>query len=74
MRNTLQRIQAKMHTVIMTAYISVTFRGMKEDIGISKRSMSHFRISYRSRDISLDCGSSINIGDRIVKKLFLLIQ
>ena len=61
MRNTLLRIQAKLHPA--TASISVKFRGMKEDIDISKRRTSQFRISYRSRDICLDCRSFINISD-----------
>ena len=36
--------------------ISVKVWGIKEDIGISKRTTSRFRISYRSRDICLDFG------------------
>ena len=35
MRNTVLHIQAKVHPA--TAFISVKFRGMKEDIDISKR-------------------------------------
>ena len=52
-----------------TASISVKLRGMKEDIDISKRWTGHFLISYRSRDIYLDCGSFINISDWIVQKI-----
>ena len=61
MRNTVLDIQAKVHPA--TASISVKFRAMKEDTDISKRRTSHFRISYRSRDIYLDCRSYINISD-----------
>ena len=61
MRKTVLDIQAKVHPA--TASISVKFRAMKEDIDISKRLTSHFRISYRSRDICLDCRSHINISD-----------
>ena len=50
-----------MHPV--TVPISVKFWEIKEDIGIPKRTKSHFRISYRSRDIWLDCGSFINLSD-----------
>ena len=60
MRNTVLRIQAKVHPV--TASISVKFQEMKEDIDISKHRMSH-RISYRHRDVCLDCRSFINISD-----------
>ena len=48
-----------MHPV--AASISVEFWKIKEDIGISKRTTSHFRTSYRSRDICLDSGSFINL-------------
>ena len=51
---------AKVHPV--TASISVKFWKIKEDIGISQRTTSHFRISYRSRNICLDCGSFINLN------------
>ena len=68
MRNTVLHIQAKVHPA--TASIFVKFRGLKEDIDISKRWTSHFRISYRSRDICLDCRSFININDWIVQKIF----
>ena len=67
MPNTVLHIQAKVHPV--TASISVKFRGMKADIDISKRWTSHFRISYRFRDICLDCRSFINISDWIVQKI-----
>ena len=56
-----------MHPV--TASISVKFWEIKEDIGISKRKTCHFRISYRSRDICLDCGSFINLSNLIVSKI-----
>ena len=49
-----------MHPV--TASISIKFCEIKEDIGISKRTTTHFRISYRSLDIWLDCGSFIKGG------------
>ena len=42
MRNTVRHIQAKVHAV--TTSISVRFRGIKKDTGISKPT-SHFRIS-----------------------------
>ena len=67
MRNTVLHIQAKVHLV--TASISVKVRGMKADIDISKRWTSHFRISYRFRDICLDCRSFINISDWMVQKI-----
>ena len=67
MRNTVLHIQAKVHPAI--ASISVKFQGMKEDINISKLWKSNFRISYRSRDICLDCRSFIDISDWIVKKI-----
>ena len=67
MRNTVLHIQAKVHPA--TASISVKFRGMKEDIDISKRWTSHFRMSYRFRDICLDCISFINISDWMVQKI-----
>ena len=67
MRNTVLHIQAKVHPV--TASISVKFRGMKEDVDISKPWTSHFRISYRSRDICLDYRSYINISDWMVQKI-----
>ena len=60
-------IQVKVHPA--TASVSVKFRWMKEDIDISKRWTSHFRISYRSRDICLDCRSYINISDWMVQKI-----
>ena len=44
---------------------------MKKDIDISKRWTSHFCISYRSRNICLDCGCYINISDWIVQKLIV---
>ena len=56
-----------MHPV--TASISVKFWEIKEDTGISNRTTSHFRISYRSRDICLDCGSFMNLNDSIVAKI-----
>ena len=43
--------------------------GNEKDIGISKRTTSHARISYSSREICIDSGSFINISDRIVKKI-----
>ena len=52
-----------------TTSISVKFRGIKEDTDISKRWTSLFCISYRSRDICLDCTSYINICDWMVKKI-----
>ena len=61
MRNTVSHIQAKVHQV--TASISVKFWEIKEDTGISKCTTSHFRISYRPRDIWLDCESFINLSD-----------
>ena len=61
MRNTVRHIQAKVHPV--TASISVKFWETKEDTPISKRTTSYFRISYRSRDILLDCGSFIDLSD-----------
>ena len=61
MRNTVLHIQAKVHPLI--ASISVKFQGIKEDIDILKRRTSHFCISYRFRDICLDCRSFINISD-----------
>ena len=67
MRNTVLHIQAKVHPVI--ASIALKFRGMKEDIDISKRWTSHFLISYRFRDICLDCRSFINISDWMVQKI-----
>ena len=67
MRNTVLHIQAKVHPV--TTSISVKFRGMKAHIDISKRWTSHFRISYRFRDICLDCRSFINISDWMVQKI-----
>ena len=67
MRNTVLHIQANVHPVI--ASISVKFRGIKEDIDISKRWTSHFRISCRFRDICLDCRSFINISDWMVQKI-----
>ena len=67
MRNTVLYIQAKVHPVI--ASISVKFLGMKEDIDISKRWTSHFRISYRFRDICLDCRSFINVSNWMVQKI-----
>ena len=67
MRNTVLDIQPKVHPA--TASISVKFRAMKEDIDISKRWTSHFRIFYRSRDICLDCRSHINISDWMVQKI-----
>ena len=67
MRNTVLHIQAKVHPA--TASISVKFRAMKEDIDISKRWTSHFRISYRSWDIFLDCRSYVNISDWMVQKI-----
>ena len=67
MRNTVLDIQAKVHPA--TASISVKFRAVKEDIDILKRWTSHFRISYRSRDIYLDCRSYINISDWMVQKI-----
>ena len=60
-------MQAKVHPA--TASISVKFWEIKEDIGISKRTTSHVRICYRSRDIWLDCGSFINLSDKIVSKI-----
>ena len=69
MRNTVLHIQAKVHPA--TASISVKFRRMKKDIDVSKRWTSHFRISYRSRNICLDCGCYINIRDWIVQKLIV---
>ena len=60
-------IQAKVHPA--TASISVKFRAMKENTDISKRWTSHFRISYRSRDICLDCRSHINMSDWMVQKI-----
>ena len=59
--------QAKVHPA--TASISVKFREMKEDIDTSKRWTSHFRISYRSRDICLDCRSFINTSDWMLQKI-----
>ena len=57
-----------MHSVT-SSIISVKFWEIKEDIGISaKCTTSHFRISYRSRDICLDWGSFINLSDEIVSK------
>ena len=53
---------------LVTASIYVKFWEIKEDIGISKRTTSHFRISYRSRDICLDYGSFINLSGQIVSK------
>ena len=67
MRNTVLDIQAKVHRA--TASISVKFRAMKEDIDISKSWTSHFRISYRSRDIHFDCRSYINISVWMVQKI-----
>ena len=67
MRNTVLHIQAKVHPT--TASISVKFRAMKEDIDISRSWTSHFRISYRSRDICLDCRFYINISDWMVQKI-----
>ena len=61
MRDTVRYIRAKVHPV--TASISVKFWEIKEDIGISKRTTSHFRISYRSQDICLDWGSFVNLSD-----------
>ena len=66
MRNTVLHIQAKVLPVI--ASISVKFREIKEDVDIWKRWTSHFRISYRFRDICLDCRSFINISDWMVQK------
>ena len=60
-------IQAKVHPA--TASVSVKFRAMKEDIDISKPWTSHFRISYRSQDICLDCRSHINTSDWMVQKI-----
>ena len=60
-RNTVLHIQAKVHPV--TNSISVKFWEIKKNIGISKRTTSHFRISHRYRDICLDCGSFINLSD-----------
>ena len=57
----------KVHPV--NASISVKFWEIKEHIGIFKRTTSHLRISYRSRDICQDCGSSINLRDQIVSKI-----
>ena len=56
-----------MHPV--TASISVKFWKIKEEIGISKHTASHFRISYCSRDICLDCGSFIILSDLIVSNI-----
>ena len=67
MRNTVLHIRANVHPA--TASISVKFQGIKQDIDISKRWTSHFRISYRSRDICLDCRSYINISDWMVQKI-----
>ena len=69
MRNTVLHIQAKVHPVI--ASISVKFRGIKDNIDISKPWTSHFRISYRFRDICLDCRSFINITDWMAQKIIL---
>ena len=67
MRNTVLHIQAKVHPVI--ASISVKFQEIKEDIDISKRWTSHFRISYRFRDICFDCRSFINISDWMIQEI-----
>ena len=67
MRDTVLHIQAKVHPVISS--ISVKIRGIKEDIDISKLRTSHFRISYRFRDICLNCRSFINISDWMVQKI-----
>ena len=56
-----------MHPV--TASISVKVWEIKEATGICKCTTSHFRISYRSRDIWLDCGVFINLSDEIVSKI-----
>ena len=67
MRNTVLHTQANVHPVI--ASISVKFLGMEEDIDIPKRWKSHFRISYRFRDICLDCRYFIKISDWMVQKI-----
>ena len=59
--------QAKLYPV--TASISVKFWRMKENIGSSKSTTSHFRITYHSRDIYLDCGFVIYINDWIVENI-----
>ena len=60
-------IQAKVYPA--TASISVKFGEMKEVIDISKQWTIHFRISYHSRDICLDCRSFINISEWIIQKV-----
>ena len=47
----LELFQLKLGHFFGTPCISVKFRGIEEDIGISKPTTSHLRISYRSRDI-----------------------
>ena len=56
-----------MHPV--TASISGKLWEIKEDTGNLQTYNESFPISYRSRDICLDCRSVINISDKLVKKI-----